>query len=314
MAKRQKSSLNNLNNSPEDNAFAAAFSALLSDTHPDCRVRLAPTPSGFLHIGNALNFVLNTAMAFGHGGKIFLRIDDIDADRKRPEYVADIFESLHWLGLNRDEGPGLLSSNLSAQVADFEQNWSQHRRLHLSESILTRLRDMDLLFACRLSRSQLAAYGGAYPAHLQDQGLSLDDPDVAWRVKTEGLPPSIQHFIVRRRDGLPAYQVASLADDLHFGVTHIIRGADLEPSTQAQLYLAKLLGEARFLIIKFLHHPLLTDETGQKLSKSAGATSLQAMREEGRSAAVVYQTIASFLGLAPCNNLPSLHKQLIARI
>ena len=86
--------------------FRDQFSAFLHDAGPNCRLRYAPTPSGFLHIGNALNFRLNWLVARQNGGKILLRIDDLDAERKRPEYIADIFESLEWLGLDWDEGPG----------------------------------------------------------------------------------------------------------------------------------------------------------------------------------------------------------------
>lgn len=261
-----------------------------------------------------MNFVLNAVIALHSGGSILLRIDDIDADRKRPEYVADIFESLPWLGIPWHEGPGLENADLESQVANFEAQWSQHRRLHLSQTLLNRLREMDLLFACRMSRSQLAPFGGAYPDSFRNQGLSLDEPDVAWRIKTEGLPASMQDFIVRRRDGLPAYQIASLADDLFFGITHIVRGSDLEPSTQAQLFLARCLGEDQFQKIHFLHHPLLTDQSGEKLSKSAGAASLRAQREKGASAAAVYQAAAELLSLPPVEHLDALMENLTARI
>ena len=282
--------------------FRDQFSAFLHDAGPNCRLRYAPTPSGFLHIGNALNFRLNWLVARQNGGKILLRIDDLDAERKRPEYIADIFESLEWLGLDWDEGPGVSlseavtsSRRLTAMVADFEKNWSQHRRLPLYVKVLEKLRDTGLLFACRKSRRDLAPFGGHYPPEFREQNLSLDDPDVAWRIRTplsfgEGL---LHDFIVRRRDGLPAYQVASLADDLHFGITHIVRGADLEASTAAQRWLAECLGEQDFLDIRFLHHPLLMDAAGEKLSKSAGAASLRAMRQGGVGAEAAWQQVSA---------------------
>lgn len=286
--------------------FHDQFSAFLNSAGPGCRLRYAPTPSGYLHIGNALNFRLNWLVARRNGGKILLRIDDMDAERKRPEYVADIFESLEWLGLDWDEGPGCISELRSErgghperssgiQVADFEKNWSQHRRLPLYVKVLEKLRDTGLLYACRKSRRDLAPFGGAYPPEFRQQNLSLDEPDVAWRIIT---PPDflLPDFVVRRRDGLPAYQVASLADDLHFGITHIVRGADLEASTAAQRFLAECLGEQDFLNIQFLHHPLLTDASGEKLSKSAGAASLRAMRQGGVEAEEVWQQVAGMLG------------------
>ncbi len=260
------------NFSPENlsSDFVALYEAFVLNTGPESVLRLAPTPSGFLHRGNLLNFYLNWHAARSRGARILLRIDDLDADRKRPEYVAGIFESLRHAGFDWDIGPGTEIADVTACVADFEANWSQHHRINLYNDLLARLRNTGLLFACRKSRKDIAAAGGTYPPEFREQGLSLDDPDVAWRIKTTGLDASMQDFVVRRRDGVPAYQVASIADDLHFGVTHIIRGEDLEPSTRAQIWLAGLLGEAAFESIHFLHHPLLRNERGEKLSKSAG--------------------------------------------
>lgn len=268
--------------------FGNQFAAFAATVTPDSRLRLAPTPSGYLHTGNALNFALNWLAARLGGAGLLLRIDDLDAERKRPEYVQDIFESLDWLGLDRDEGP--------RSADDFEKNWSQHLRLPLYFNVLERLREKGLLFACRKSRRDLAPYGNAYPPGFRDQGLSLEDPDVAWRLKT---PPglALRDFAVRRRDGVPAYQVASVADDLYFGITHVIRGADLAESTDAQRFLARCLGEDKFLKINFLHHPLIINEHGEKLSKSAGASSLKALREGGGGAEAVFRRVAAVLGL-----------------
>lgn len=269
------------------------FSQFLKTISPGCRLRYAPTPSGYLHLGNALNFWLTAAAARQRQGHILLRIDDLDAERKRPEYVLDVLESLEWLGLSWQEGPGSseafrqghwphAAARGAAFLQDFEENWSQHRRRPLYAKMLNDLRDTGLLYACRKSRRDLVPFGGNVPPEFRQQGLSLDDPDVAWRVATPpGFP--LPDFVVRRRDGLPAYQVASIADDLHFGITHIIRGADLEVSTAAQCWLAEQLGLSAFLDIVFYHHPLLTDVQGEKLSKSAGATSLRGMREGGVS-------------------------------
>lgn len=250
--------------------FVARYESFVQSIDSGSLLRLAPTPSGFLHEGNLLNFYLNWHAARLRSARILLRIDDLDADRKRPEYVAGIFESLRHAGFDWDIGPGRETTDVSACVADFEANWSQYHRINLYNDLLARLRNTGLLFACRKSRKDIAAAGGTYPPEFRDQRLSLDEPDVAWRIKTTGLDASMQDFVVRRRDGIPAYQVASVADDLHFGVTHIIRGEDLEPSTRAQIWLAGLLREAAFGSIHFLHHPLIRNERGEKLSKSAG--------------------------------------------
>ncbi len=286
--------------------FAQHFFAFARSAGPNCRLRFAPTPSGFLHIGNALNFTLNWLVARLNGGKILLRIDDLDAERKRPEYVADIFESLQWLGLDWDfPRSDTFSKSVTSKIKDFEKNWSQHRRLPLYFKALEKLRDTGLLFACRKSRRDLAPFGGDYPLEFRNQNLSLDDAEVAWRIKT---PPDfpLPDFIVRRRDGIPAYQLASLVDDLHFGITHVVRGEDLEASTQAQIYLAECLGETNFLKIKFLHHPLITDEQGEKLSKSAGAASLTAMREKGESAKIVFRRVGEMLGFSKADSASDL--------
>lgn len=275
------------------NNFSSEFDSFVRSAGPASRFRLAPTPSGFLHAGNALNFVLNWLAARAHtGARILLRIDDLDADRKRPEYVTDVFETLDWLGLDWDEGP--------RDNDDFEQNWSQHLRLPLYSNTLNELRTKGGLFACAKSRRELEEYEGKYPLSFRNQGLSLDAPSVAWRIRTpDGFP--LPDFVVRRRDGIPAYQIASLTDDQYFRVTHIIRGADLLESTQAQLFMAEYLDWAAFTQIRFLHHPLLTDSTGGKLSKSAGATALRTLRSAGHSPEIIFKSTASLIGLRPEN-------------
>jgi glutamyl-tRNA synthetase len=113
-------------------------------------------------------------------------------------------------------------------------------------------------------------------------------------------------FVVRKKDGDPAYQLSSVVDDLHFGVTAVVRGMDLLPSTAAQLYLASVLKEDVFLQLRFFHHPLLLDGAGEKLSKSQGAGSLQAWREAGHSPARLLDTAARWLGLTqPAGGLSS---------
>ncbi|TNE51136.1 MAG: tRNA glutamyl-Q synthetase [Bacteroidetes bacterium] len=266
--------------------------SFLQSTGPASRLRLAPTPSGYLHIGNAYNFILNwLAARINPGAKLLLRIDDLDQDRKRPEYVQDVFDTLFWLGLDWDEGP--------ADPDDFERTWSQRHRLHLYHQVLAALREKQVLFACAKSRRDLEPYQGEYPVAFREQGLDLEHPDVAWRIKTPRSPGNDlpADFIVRRRDGLPAYQVASMADDLHFGITDIIRGLDLEPSTHAQIYIAICLDATAFTRIHFFHHPLILNTQGVKLSKSKGADALATWREKRQTPVALYQNLASWLGL-----------------
>ena len=268
--------------------------------------RLAPTPSGFLHRGNALNFLLTQEVVRRHNGRLLLRIDDIDRGRYRPEYVTDILISLEWLRIDYDEGPKTLG--------EFEQQWSQQHRASRYKEVLEQLRATAQLYACNLSRKQIKTLcpDGIYRGEARDKSLSLDTPGVAWRVEvptdwsvnpTPGTdfnfsPPStinlrqaMGDFVIRKKDGSAAYQLASLVDDEDFGIDTIVRGEDLLGSTAAQLYLAELLNFFHFRrSVTFYHHPLLTDDDGGKLSKSAGAASLKAMREAGLPA----PTLADF--------------------
>ncbi len=266
-------------------------------TDPVCRVRIAPTPSGYLHAGNAINFILNFLCAAVHpAGHILLRIDDLDDDRKRPEYVADIFDTLDWLGIHWHSGP--------ADAGDFENNWSQKYFINDISPALTRLAQQQSVFACRKSRKDLAPFGGDYPDIFRTQGLSLTDPEVAWRAQT---PPEfpLPCFVVRRRDGIPAYQLASVCWDEKWGITHIIRGEDLLPSSAAQYWLAEQAGCQHYKSVKTYHHPLITDGEGNKLSKSAGAASLRTLYMQNEKPAIIFQKTAKWLGI-PAKNIQKL--------
>ncbi len=287
------------------NAFADAWALFVRSIGANSRLRMAPTPSGFLHVGNAANFALNWLAARWHPGtRLLLRIDDLDAERKRPEYLQNIFDTLNWLGLDWDEGP--------RSVQDLESEWSQRFRLPIYERLLEQLREQGVLFACAKSRRELASFHGDYPEAFRQQPYSLDDEGVAWRLRTprpctiETMPPD---FVVRRRDNIPAYQLVSVADDVYFGITHVVRGEDLAPSTRAQQYLAQCAGLEAFARIRFLHHPLLLDGQGQKLSKSAGAQALLQGRQRFLPAALVFRLVAKWLGL---NEVPETAAELWA--
>jgi glutamyl-tRNA synthetase len=251
--------------------------------------RIAPTPSGFLHVGNGVNFALTTLAARAKGATLLLRIDDMDAERKRPEYVEDIFETLHWMGIEWHEGP--------RDAADFEAKWSNRHRMALYEQVLNDLVQTGLVYACGKSRKDLEPFHGTFPKAFREQGLSLEAPDCAWRVCTPD-DLSLSDFVVRRRDGLPAYQIASLADDIHWGITHLVRGMDLAPSSEAQQWLASVLGPfssfelpyTDFLRVAVMHHPLLLDAQGRKLSKSAGAAALKQWRTAGKGPEEIWAT------------------------
>lgn len=273
--------------------------------------RLAPTPSGFLHRGNAFNFMLCWLLVRRSGGSLRLRIDDLDAPRMQPAFVQDVFESLAWLGLDFDLGP-----KDGAEQARF----SQQLRLPRYQQLLDQLVARGRVFACTCSRSQLAGLPH-YPGTCLHKNIPLDQPEVTWRLNIPeaearqavndlagpdlviDLWRALRYPVIRRRDGLSAYHVATLADDMDHGVNLIVRGADLLPSTALHLHLAGLLETrepdyGRFRQIQFYHHPLVTDASGQKLSKSAGASSLKALREAGASSSVLWKELGAWLGVA----------------
>lgn len=272
------------------------------------RSRLAPTPSGFLHAGNGMNFILTWALTRAFGGRLLLRIDDLDKARYRREYVEDIFATLEWLGIDYDEGP--------ESVEDFEQKWSQHHRLERYAKLLTELRAEGLLFACDCSRRAIRSISpnGNYPGTCLKRNLPFEQEKVAWRIQApaaaqavtvidwkEGYQNAelykIDAFVVRQKNGFPAYQIASLADDVYFGINFIVRGKDLWESTLSQLYLANVLRQDDFSDCRFFHHSLLRDDNGEKMSKSAGSNALRTWREEGRPPSFLYQLAAPLLGL-----------------
>ncbi len=237
--------------------------------------RYAPTPSGFLHAGNLFNFTLNFLLAKALNAKILLRIDDLDTARTRPEYVQHIFDCLNSFGLTYDFGP----KNLD----DFEHNWSQEFRIPLYQSAFEVLKQKGVVFPSNLSRTELmSSYNGIYPKELV--GNEPEKPDSAWRlniqvedsnlpgflkmnstIENEGLEIS-QYPIIRKKDGQFAYQLTSVVDDVYYGVTHIVRGEDLYPSSLIQVALKNLIYPE--LQNWSFHHHYLWKNDGRKLSKS----------------------------------------------
>ena len=249
------------------------------------RTRIAPTPSGLLHVGNGVSFVVTWAIARAQLGDVLLRIDDLDRSRMRDAYLHDIFATLRWLRIAYDRGP--------ISVADFHQDWSQITRLPHYQRSLANLRQSQQLYACVCTRKDIRTHNidGRYPGTCRERKLPLETPNAAWRIhvpdetKITIREASGQHFVidlskqmgdfvVRQKNGMPAYQLASLVDDQVFGINYIVRGEDLLNSTAAQLFLAEKLNLEAFRKARFFHHPLLKDEAGAKLSKSKGSKAL----------------------------------------
>jgi glutamyl-tRNA synthetase len=269
--------------------------------------RIAPTPSGFLHLGNAFSFLVTKALAEKHGAKILLRIDDLDRERYRPEYVEDILESLDFLEIRIDLGPKSLT--------EFETKWSQIHRMGKYEAALQTLRASGKVFACDCSRKKIQQLdsSGYYLGQCIDRKHSLDKPESAWRLdtqetdfvkfieypdqkKSELIPQDTAFYIVRKKDRLPAYHLTSVVDDVHFGVDLIVRGSDLYSSTVAQLDLARTIGANEFSSAVFHHHGLIKGPQREKLSKSEGATSIQYLRKEGKKLPEVFELLGQLMG------------------
>lgn len=256
------------------------------------RTRIAPTPSGFLHLGNVLSFALTAGLARRSGASILLRIDDLDRERVSREYVEDIFDALNFLEIPWDEGP--------RNWEEFDRTWSQARRMGMYREALEQLRASGKVFACDCSRSKIFRENpdGVYPGGCRGRGLPLDEAGCSWRVNTSGadLPAEMTDFIVRKKDGNPAYQLTSVIDDLHFGVDLVVRGDDLRASTAAQQWLAGELGLDAFRSIHFSHHRLLMASKDEKMSKSAGATSIRYLRRQRVKPAEIFSMILRRLG------------------
>ncbi|TVP90215.1 MAG: tRNA glutamyl-Q(34) synthetase GluQRS [Pseudomonadaceae bacterium] len=229
--------------------------------------RFAPTPSGHLHFGSLLAALASYLDARQHEGQWLLRIEDLDTPRNLPGADQHILHTLDALGLHWD-GPVI---------------W-QSQRLEHYHAVLDDWLQRDLAFYCNCSRQDLKTFGGVYPGTCRQRQLPAD-PSHAIRVRVDErlitatdrlqaplaicLSADPGDFVVRRRDGIIAYQLAVVVDDVMQGVTDIVRGADLLDSTPRQLWLYQLLSAP---IPRYLHIPLMLQQDGDKLSKRLGST------------------------------------------
>ncbi|AEJ42828.1 tRNA glutamyl-Q(34) synthetase GluQRS [Alicyclobacillus acidocaldarius] len=269
---------------------------------PSYKGRFAPSPTGYLHVGNAWVAILAWLDARQKGGAFILRVEDLDEARSRDVYRGAMMEDLRWLGVDWDEGP-----DVGGPAAPYEQRF----RRGLYEQALARLQEARELYPCFCARSRLLSIASAP----QGQGLFSDEPrydgrclrlsDAERAERAASKPPSFRlhvsdealvtvddrllgrttarpaeggDFVVRRADGVIAYHLAVVVDDHAMGVTDVIRGADLFPSAFRQVYLAERLGYAP---PRYAHVPLVVDEEGRRLAKRHGDLSLRALRQAG---------------------------------
>lgn len=225
--------------------------------------RYAPTPSGLLHFGNLFNFFLIYKMIQKVGGKIILRIDDADHNRSRDEFIEDIFETLDWLSLSFDIGP--------KNLTDHKNNWSQQNKKDRYFSLVKMGLTDGTLFVCDCSRK-------SNDCICKNKNLVFAPGRNLIRANIPESP------IIWRRDDIPAYHLTTIVDDEDFDINLVVRGEDLLESTEIQKKLCPLFGLKKFLNATIIHHPLIMDENGKKLSKSFGANSIREMKKAGTSA------------------------------
>ncbi|MGY2171738.1 tRNA glutamyl-Q(34) synthetase GluQRS [Pseudomonas gingeri] len=224
--------------------------------------RFAPTPSGHLHFGSLVAALASYLDARSVGGRWLLRMEDLDPPREAPGAQAAILDALERYGFEWD--------GEMIRQSDRHDAYAQ---------VLDRLFSQGLAYACTCSRKELEAYDGIYPGLCRNLGHDIDNaairlrvPELIYRFQDRVQGEFLQHlgreagdFVIRRRDGLYAYQLAVVLDDAWQGVTDIVRGADLLDSTPRQLYLQELLGLPQ---PRYLHVPLITQPDGNKLGKS----------------------------------------------
>ncbi len=261
--------------------------------------RLAPTPSGYLHLGNARSFLLAWLWARSCGGHVIMRVEDIDLPRCKREFREQALSDLEWLGLDWDEGP-----HAGDELGPYDQSTRfEHYRRALDNLIAA-----GHAYPCVCSRKDIEEAtraphgdeGAVYPGTCRGRfatfaeaaefaksppawRFAFGDTPISFHDEIQGpitiKPRALGDFVLWRKDGLPSYQLAVTCDDAAMGVTQVLRGRDLIQSTARQLALYKAL--ALQAPKQWAHAPLMIDPTGRRLAKREGDMSLKALRERG---------------------------------
>jgi glutamyl-tRNA synthetase len=283
-------------------------------SRPGYRGRFAPSPTGDLHLGSAAAALVAWLRARAAGGALVLRVEDVDAPRVAAGSEARQLDDLRWLGLDWDEGP---------DVGGPHAPYRQSGRGASYEAALATLGARRLLFRCDCSRREIA--GCASAPHAGDEGPRYPGTcrPHGMRERTWKRPPAIRFavapgpvtvddrwqgafaqdvaaavgdFVLRRGDGLWAYQLACVADDLAMGITEVVRGADLLASAPRQVVLARALGGTP---PAFAHLPLVVAADGGRLAKRRGDVTIRDYRAAGHGPQAVLGLLAHVLGLRP---------------
>ena len=280
------------------------------------RGRFAPSPTGDLHLGNARTALLAWLSVRAQGGTFVLRMEDLDKPRERPGAAERILRSLRWLGLDWDEGP---------DVGGPYGPYVQSERFPLYDAAIERLLAHGKAYLCWCSRAEIAA---ASAPHAGEEGprypgtCRVPDPERVLARKSQGRIPAVRlhvpthpiefvdgihgpqaidvqdlvgDFVIRRADGVAAYQLAVVVDDAAMEITEVLRGDDLLPSTPRQILLYEALG---LPVPRFLHVPLVVGPDGARLAKRHGAASLVELMERGEDPKAICGMLASISGLA----------------
>ncbi len=282
------------------------------------RGRYAPSPTGPLHLGNARTALIAWLHARAEGGAFVLRVEDLDGPRVRPGMEARIVDELRWLGLDWDEGP-----DVGGARGPYRQSLLSGRYA----AALGRLREAGVAYPCFCSRAEIAGAshaphgpgeeGPRYPGTCRDLSgaevarrsaqrrpawrLRVDEGEVSFEDLVHGrqsfdVQGTTGDFVVMRADGIAAYQLAVAVDDAAMGITDVVRGDDLLPSTARQLLVYRALG---LPAPRFAHVPLVVGEDGERLAKRHGALSLGELRDRGADPEAVVGLLAALCGLAP---------------
>jgi glutamyl-tRNA synthetase len=269
----------------------------------DIRVRFAPSPTGYLHVGGARTALYNWLFARRMNGVLILRIEDTDADRSRPELTTAILESLEWLGLKWDEGPFHQSDRLDryhALAAELERTGHAYpcfctpEELQAKRSLATGGRPWKYDGTCRnLSRQERGKRLAESVPHVvrfrvPDIGETDFEDQVFGRIQVENR--EIEDFVLLRSDGQPTYHLSVVSDDIDMRITHVVRGADHLSNTPKQILVYRAAGAN---LPVFAHLPLILGPDRQRLSKRHGATSVGAYRDQG----ILPEALVNFLAL-----------------